>query len=461
MEFLIKEEPPVDLEQDMGTTDHFSFSNWHDQQLDFEVAAEAMALLLQEWGLGILAERFAINLIDPSVLDYLVDTDIVELCRDLPMRYRLILRHKLSQKGGTSLRESNIHHGAMPSSTKRVPVKKRVATSYSSPTQLSIKNPGIAIPAAEPAEPMAHCSNENTKPIVTLHAMQVPTFPEPITSVEPMCNLFNIEKILCTAPGRQIINYYQANNVLDKVHRSKLLKMIIERLMFDMTPKDLNTTLFKKIHDGVVKIFPNEKKFRETYDLKLKSLKYSGNHRIKQSSQSLGTAEDSTEKDIPNYSEEEMQAAKQWLSEGRTPTEEIWRLWHVSYDIRIRDYLLLGGLQIGRICDHGSWPIITEPIGYELISSDFNRRFPYTGSLLDRWEVLAKKVIEYAHRHAKNQRYRSIIFECQHDEKPDEIKVAQLLCGFMIQGVVKQNFKPNYLEVERGFVHVVKVRTHS
>lgn len=58
-------------------------------------STDAMNQLLQRWGLEALSERFAEHLIDMSVLDYIVDVDIVDLCRDLPIRYRIVLRHNL------------------------------------------------------------------------------------------------------------------------------------------------------------------------------------------------------------------------------------------------------------------------------------------------------------------------------------------------------------------------------
>ncbi|XP_062553874.1 uncharacterized protein LOC134219188 [Armigeres subalbatus] len=59
---------------------------------------EGLSLLLKEWGLDALYGRFVQNLIDVNVLEYMIDVDVVDLCKDFPMRYRLILRHKLKQK---------------------------------------------------------------------------------------------------------------------------------------------------------------------------------------------------------------------------------------------------------------------------------------------------------------------------------------------------------------------------
>nr|XP_029731384.1 uncharacterized protein LOC109402287 isoform X2 [Aedes albopictus] len=56
---------------------------------------DATNRLLQQWGLEALCERFTEHLIDVNVLDYILDVDIVDLCRGLPIRYRLVLRHNL------------------------------------------------------------------------------------------------------------------------------------------------------------------------------------------------------------------------------------------------------------------------------------------------------------------------------------------------------------------------------
>lgn len=59
---------------------------------------EAMHFILRQWGLEALEERFDEHLIDLNVLDYILDVDIAELCRDLPIRYRLALRHYIKNK---------------------------------------------------------------------------------------------------------------------------------------------------------------------------------------------------------------------------------------------------------------------------------------------------------------------------------------------------------------------------
>ncbi|XP_062558992.1 uncharacterized protein LOC134223803 isoform X2 [Armigeres subalbatus] len=58
-------------------------------------STDVMNKILQQWGLEALSDRFAEHLIDLSVLDYIMDVDIVDLCRDFPIRYRLVLRHNL------------------------------------------------------------------------------------------------------------------------------------------------------------------------------------------------------------------------------------------------------------------------------------------------------------------------------------------------------------------------------
>lgn len=119
MDANIKEETPIEIEGYVivDTTSQHNYSSTEDDcdsrsskkrklsedNADSARASSAndeMLLLLQQWGLEILHETFAKNLIDLSVLDYLLDVDIVDLCRDYPMRYRVILRHKLAEKRG-------------------------------------------------------------------------------------------------------------------------------------------------------------------------------------------------------------------------------------------------------------------------------------------------------------------------------------------------------------------------
>lgn len=121
MDVSVKEEAPIEIEGYViiDTTSKTSYSDSEDdgirpskkrklshrdvdsaKKLD---AKEEMQQLLQEWGLAALSETFSQNLIDSSVLDYILDVDIVDLCRDFPMRYRLILRHKLAEKRGKSV----------------------------------------------------------------------------------------------------------------------------------------------------------------------------------------------------------------------------------------------------------------------------------------------------------------------------------------------------------------------
>lgn len=57
-----------------------------------------MQSLLYGWGLEILSERFAANLIEARLLEDMHEDDIKELCAGFPMRYRIILRRKIRDK---------------------------------------------------------------------------------------------------------------------------------------------------------------------------------------------------------------------------------------------------------------------------------------------------------------------------------------------------------------------------
>ncbi|XP_053688212.1 uncharacterized protein LOC128737566 isoform X2 [Sabethes cyaneus] len=101
MDIEIKDEPVIIEGYELiDTADSYNLSNEacssKDSQQSFE--NDEMLILLRQWGLEILSERFTKNLIDVSLLDYILEVDIMELCKDLPMRYRLILRHKLEHK---------------------------------------------------------------------------------------------------------------------------------------------------------------------------------------------------------------------------------------------------------------------------------------------------------------------------------------------------------------------------
>ncbi|XP_058831759.1 uncharacterized protein LOC131690194 [Topomyia yanbarensis] len=61
-------------------------------------SCDELLLLLKQWELEILWDRFSKNLIDVNLLDCMVDMDIVDLCEGLPLRYRIILRQKIRQK---------------------------------------------------------------------------------------------------------------------------------------------------------------------------------------------------------------------------------------------------------------------------------------------------------------------------------------------------------------------------
>ncbi|XP_065091971.1 uncharacterized protein LOC135712833 [Ochlerotatus camptorhynchus] len=117
MDVDIKEEPSIEIEGymliDATVGQNFGFSeddqdsprkkrkrSDKSENIGAYNATDEMQKLLRKWGLEVLCERFSKNLIDLNVLDYIVDVDIVDLCRDLPIRYRLILRHKLAEKRG-------------------------------------------------------------------------------------------------------------------------------------------------------------------------------------------------------------------------------------------------------------------------------------------------------------------------------------------------------------------------
>ncbi|KXJ70765.1 hypothetical protein RP20_CCG022557 [Aedes albopictus] len=103
-----KEEPPLEIcFQDVGELPSAGPSRYRKRRLSAgkssglrlpevtESSIDAMNRLLQHWGLEALSGRFAEHMIDLNVLDYILDVDIVDLCRDMPIRYRLVLRHNL------------------------------------------------------------------------------------------------------------------------------------------------------------------------------------------------------------------------------------------------------------------------------------------------------------------------------------------------------------------------------
>ncbi|EAT44672.1 AAEL003984-PA [Aedes aegypti] len=103
-----KEEPPLEMSfQDVGDLPSAGPSRYRKRRMSAgkspglrlpevtESSIEDMNRLLQQWGLEALSDRFAEHLIDLNVLDYILDVDIVDLCRDLPIRYRLVLRHNI------------------------------------------------------------------------------------------------------------------------------------------------------------------------------------------------------------------------------------------------------------------------------------------------------------------------------------------------------------------------------
>ncbi|XP_029713343.2 uncharacterized protein LOC115257648 [Aedes albopictus] len=107
MQCVIKTEPAVDFHfQDVGDPTPSS-SQYMKRRCSMDIgptsrvpnvtdsSTDAMNRLLQNWGLEALIHRFAEHLIDLSVLDYMLDVDIVDLCQGLPIRYRLLLRHNL------------------------------------------------------------------------------------------------------------------------------------------------------------------------------------------------------------------------------------------------------------------------------------------------------------------------------------------------------------------------------
>ncbi|XP_055591825.1 uncharacterized protein LOC129743727 isoform X4 [Uranotaenia lowii] len=133
MEVAIKEEPALEIDNFVvnQSTRSNDFSNLGECSTSYasnlyDDPVQEMQRLLAEWDLEILTDRFSTHLIDASVLDYIVDVDIIDLCKDLPIRYRLVLRHKLKEKRMKSPQDENcdpnvFHESPPPKRKKAIP----------------------------------------------------------------------------------------------------------------------------------------------------------------------------------------------------------------------------------------------------------------------------------------------------------------------------------------------------
>ncbi|XP_058820032.1 uncharacterized protein LOC131682518 [Topomyia yanbarensis] len=152
--------------------------------------------------------------------------------------------------------------------------------------------------------------------------------------------------------------------------------------------------------------------------------------------------------------EQNMIAAKEWLRYGREPWEEVIHQWKASYILRRKEFTSLDGADVCSLWAEDSWPILAQPTGPELMEYDFQQTFACQNTLFQKWPMFIEKIYKLAKKQLKSARHVQMIEE--YGAKKNEVLFAHLMCGMLNPGLVKQNFKPSFQDVEKGFVLLVQ-----
>ncbi|XP_058447744.1 uncharacterized protein LOC131430049 [Malaya genurostris] len=272
----------------------------------------------------------------------------------------------------------------------------------------------------------------------------------------PNPSILELDRLLETVHGKMILQFYHAHQSLNKLHRMKLIKMIVEHLAARMELKALKSQWSRVIHEEVVNKFPSELKYLEYYMAKIPSVKYNLQKRIKTGEHVILAIQPSSEDaHCLEHTEIEMEEAKEWLKYGRFPTEEVVSRWKLCHSLRRKEFTTISGKEISQLWTEHMWPILVQPIALELISYDFGVGYQTNTDIFKKWPTLINKVCEYAGKALRNIRHRNMLREFEVQGKENMILFSHILCGLLHPGLVKANYKPSFRDVERGFVHVV------
>ncbi|XP_058831748.1 uncharacterized protein LOC131690189 [Topomyia yanbarensis] len=189
---------------------------------------DEMLLLLQQWGLEMLSDRFTHNLIDVSLLDYMLDVDIIDICKGLPMRYRIVLRQKLQQKSYKKQDHESERSKADSNSAK---VDQSFIAKRSEPTNIvsgSSQDTSTSI-----SQPSAACASK-TKPKLDRNAKSKDSMPE-YAPLEPIPIMRHRESLLEICKwhemGRKFLEHYRIENgkrIYSAVSRKYIKNAIVE-----------------------------------------------------------------------------------------------------------------------------------------------------------------------------------------------------------------------------------------
>ncbi|XP_055591823.1 uncharacterized protein LOC129743727 isoform X2 [Uranotaenia lowii] len=440
MEVAIKEEPALEIDNFVvnQSTRSNDFSNLGECSTSYasnlyDDPVQEMQRLLAEWDLEILTDRFSTHLIDASVLDYIVDVDIIDLCKDLPIRYRLVLRHKLKEKRMKSPQDENcdpnvFHESPPPKRKKAIPrvvienERSHIRPAGTEHTATSESRKSATVPSAQstPLVVIPGPSPAPSKPVeVRPDVDLVPEKKDPPT-ISSCCacgkttqrefmTMENVERHEWTAKsliqrsvkGSRILKQYEQTKMLTRADRATITSLIVDDLIQQhgkLTKVELLRfaaqlkSLFPTVHEYIwyrpsiiVNYTTGEKiklgKFpRGTlYDRNLNQaidLKYVTESTPKKRDDSKLLSEQAIgEEAILNYQE-----TKEWFRNHQDEWDEAISRWRSTSEVRIHEIVQSDERTFSEILTE--YPILRGYYGYDLVKIDFEHQYPEKVDLL-------------------------------------------------------------------------------
>ncbi|XP_055591822.1 uncharacterized protein LOC129743727 isoform X1 [Uranotaenia lowii] len=462
MEVAIKEEPALEIDNFVvnQSTRSNDFSNLGECSTSYasnlyDDPVQEMQRLLAEWDLEILTDRFSTHLIDASVLDYIVDVDIIDLCKDLPIRYRLVLRHKLKEKRMKSPQDENcdpnvFHESPPPKRKKAIPrvvienERSHIRPAGTEHTATSESRKSATVPSAQstPLVVIPGPSPAPSKPVeVRPDVNPVPEKKDPPT-INSCCScgktkerelmtMESVERHEWTAKsliqrsvkGTKILKQYERTNMLTRADRAIITSLIVDDLSQQhgkLTKMELVgfaaelKSLFPTVDEHVwyrPSIIVDHKTGK-----KIKLGRLAGGclfDRNNKQAPVLKSVTKSTPKkrdNSPSFSEQVLQEeaiqsyqeTKEWFRNHQDEWDEVQSRWRSTSEIRIHEITQSDERTFSKILT--DYPILRGYYGYELVKIDFEHQYPEKVDLLfTRFDDFRQRLKPLLHKHIGNQ----------------------------------------------------------
>uniref|UniRef100_A0A8D8FI62 (northern house mosquito) hypothetical protein n=1 Tax=Culex pipiens TaxID=7175 RepID=A0A8D8FI62_CULPI len=271
----------------------------------------------------------------------------------------------------------------------------------------------------------------------------------------PNAEMIDLDNILDCHNGYLILEHYRVNGKLNKMTRTSLIKLIMDKVAANGSVLEVKNSWYKIIHEVASSKFPSEERLYDIYEKLISYTKYNMSKKKKRHNVQVNQTVETPEVDDgdTHVDDSVMQEAKLWLQTGVEPKEEVLRQWEQCFPLRHSEFRASTNERVSSMFEETSWPILGKPIGLDLIKYDFDRIFKPTTNIFKKWPLSKPKILEYARKEFKNNRNKALL--TSYETNRNDLGFAKILSALLPPGFVCKKFRPNATHTERGFVQIV------